>query len=332
MLYVTTRNKHDTYTVHHVMQKDRGEDGGLFQPFHLTAFTREELLELSQQTFGQRVAQILNLFFSARLTGWDVDFCAGKSPVKLAPMSHRILVAECWHNPDNTFARMEKSLCERICGQAVEKPSAWMAIAVRIAVLFGIYGDLLAANAVQLDKPLDVAVPVGDFTAPMAAWYAREMGLPIGNVICCCEEDSGLWDLLHHGEVRGDCSLPRNLERLINLTLGDEEVIRFCEACQTGRTFATRPGTLELLRKGMYAYVVSRQRQNSLIPSVFRTGGMILAPESAQSYGGLLDYRAKTGESRPALLLAERSPVLDKTAVAAAMDISERELLRQLGE
>ena len=332
MLYVTTRNKHDTYTVHHVMQKDRGEDGGLFQPFHLTAFTLEELLELSQQTFGQRVAQILNLFFSARLTGWDVDFCAGKSPVKLAPMSHRILVAECWHNPDNTFARMEKSLCERICGQTVEKPSAWMAIAVRIAVLFGIYGDLLAANAVQLDKPLDVAVPVGDFTAPMAAWYAREMGLPIGNVICCCEEDSGLWELLHHGEVRGDCSLPRNLERLINLTLGDEEVIRFCEACQKGRTFATRPGTLELLRKGMYAYVVSRQRQNSLIPSVFRTGGMILGPESAQSYGGLLDYRAKTGESRPALLLAERSPVLDKTAVAAAMDISERELLRQLGE
>lgn len=332
MLYVTTRNKHDTYTVHHAMQKDRSEDGGLFQPFRLPAFSREELLALGQQTFGQRVAQILNLFFSARLTGWDVDFCAGKNPVRLAPMSHRILVAECWHNPDNTFARMEKSLCERICGKTVEKPTAWMAIAVRIAVLFGIYGDLLAADAVRPEKPLDVAVTAGDFTAPMAAWYAREMGLPIGNVICCCEEDSGLWELLHHGEVRTDCGMPQNLERLINLTLGAEEAERYCEACDKGRTYATRPGTLELLRRGMYAYVVSPQRQNSLIPSVFRTGGMILGPESALSYGGLLDYRAKTGESRPALLLAERSPVLDKTAVAAAMDISEQELLRQLGE
>lgn len=332
MLYVTTRNKHDTYTVHHVMQKDRGEDGGLFQPFHLLPFDREELMELGRQTFGQRVAKILNLFFSARLTGWDVDFCVGKSPVKLAPLSHRILVAECWHNPDHTFGRIEKSLCERICGQTVEKPTAWMAIAVRIAVLFGIYGDLLAVEAVRPEKPLDVAVPAGDFTAPMAVWYAREMGLPIGNVICCCDENSGLWDLLHHGEVRCDCELPRNLERLVNLTLGVEETLRYCESCEKGRTFATRPGMLERLREGMYAYVVSSQRQESLIPSVYRTGGMILGLESAQSYGGLLDYRAKTGESRPALLLAELSPVLDKKVVAAAMDISEQELLRQLGE
>lgn len=332
MLYVTTRNKHDTYTVHHVMQKDRGEDGGLFQPFHLMPFSREELLELGQQTFGQRVAQILNLFFSARLTGWDVDFCVGKNPVKLAPMSHRILVAECWHNPDHTFARLEKSLCERVCGRPVEKPTAWMAIAVRIAVLFGIYGDLLAADAVRPEKPLDVAVPAGDFTAPMAVWYAREMGLPIGNVICCCDEDSGLWDLLHHGEVRGDSNMPQALERLVNLTLGDEEALRYCEACEKGCSYATRPGMLEVLRKGVYAYVVSAQRQASLILSVYRTGGMILDPEGAQTYGGLMDYRAKTGESRPALLLAEQSPVLSRKAVAAAMDITEQELLRRLGE
>lgn len=332
MLYVTTRNKHDTYTVHHVLEKDRGEDGGLFQPFHLVPFTRDELFEMAGQTFGQRVAQILNLFFSARLTGWDVDFCAGKNPVKIVPMSHRILEAECWHNPDNTFARMEKALCERICGKAVEKPTAWMAIGVRIAVLFGIYGDLLASETVRPDKPLDVAVAAGDFTAPMAVWFAREMGLPIGNVICCCDEDSGLWELLHHGEVRTDCGMPVNLERLIHLTLGVEEAVRYCEICAAGRTYATRPGMLEQLRKGMDAYVVSAQRQSALIPSVYRTGGIILAPESAQAYGGLLDYRAKTGESRHALLLAERSPVPDKAAVAAAMDISEQELLRQLGE
>lgn len=332
MLYVTTRNKYDTYTVHHVMEKDRGEDGGLFQPFRLVPFTREELFDMAGQTFGQRVAQILNLFFSARITGWDVDFCAGKNPVKLVPMNHRILAAECWHNPDNTFARMEKSLCERICGKTIEKPTAWMAIAVRIAVLFGIYGDLLGADAVRPEKPLDVAVAAGDFTAPMAAWYAREMGLPIGKVICCCEEDSGLWELLHHGEVRTDCGMPRNLERLVHLTLGVEEAVRYCEACEKGRIYATRPGMLEVLRKGMDAYVVSAQRQSALIPNVYRTGGVILALETAQAYGGLLDYRAKTGESRPALLLAERSPVLDKKIVAAAMDISEQELLRQLGE
>ena len=69
-----------------------------------------------------------------------------------------------------------------------------------------------------------------------------------------------------------------------------------------------------------------------LIPSVCRTTGHIIDMETAAAYGGMQDYRAKTGETRPVLLISERSPVHSSAQVAAAMEIPEQELLRKLGE
>ncbi len=327
MLYVTTRNKFDTYTVYRANQSDRGPDGGLYLPFRLPKLDKEEILNLSKQPFCQRLANILNLFFSAQLTAWDVELCGGKNPVKLVSMSHRILVAEAWHNHDLDYARLEGRLAARICGyeDTDRKPTSWVGIAIRIAMLFAICGELPAS-----DTALDIAVASEDFAAPMAAWYAREMGLPVGNIICS-HDDASAWNLLHQGEARTDGGMPENLERLVSGTLGVEENLRYCEACDNKRLYTTRPGTLEALRKGMYATVISKDRLTGLIPSTYRMAGYIMGPQTALAYGGLQDYRAKTGENRLALLISDRSPVSDSKMVAACMEMTEQQLREQLG-
>lgn len=328
MLYVTTRDKYDTYTEHFANQSDRGPDGGLYLPFRMPEVTHDILLSLKDQTFGQRVAYLINQFFSCQITGWDVELCAGKNPVKLVAMPNRVVLTECWHNHDQDFARLETSLASRIYDG---KPTSWMRIGVRIAVLFAVYGELLATEVCAPRQLFDISVAAGDFTAPMAAWYARQMGLPVGNVICS-HNTSAVWDLIHHGELRTDCDLPENLERLVSATLGVDENLRFCDLCEQGRPYATRPGDLEILRKGMYASVVSSERLTGLIPSVYRTTGHIIDADTAAAYGGMQDYRAKTGETRPVLLISERSPVHSSKQIAKAMEIPEQELLRQLGE
>lgn len=326
MLYVTTRNKFDTYTVHKANQSDRGPDGGLYLPFRMPEWNKEDLLSLLEQPFCQRVANILNLFFNAQLTAWDVELCGGKSPVALVPMSHRILVAEMWHNTDLDYARLESRLAARICGHedTERKATSWVGIAIRIAMLFGVYGEL-PANTV-----FDIAVATEDFAAPMAAWYARKIGLPIGNIICS-HDNASVWNLLHQGQVRTDEDLPENLERLIMATQGIEENLRYCEICETGRIYATHPGTLEDLRQGMYATVCSQDRVNALIPSVYRMANYIMSPKTALAYSGLQDYRAKTGENRLALILSDRSPAGDSKRVAACMEITEQQLREKLG-
>lgn len=333
MLYVTTRNKYDTYTVHHAKEYDRSPDGGLFLPFRLPKLNQQELLVLKEQSFCQRVASMLNLFFGAQLTAWDVELCGGKKPVCMVPMSHRILVAETWHNHDLDFAKLEARLTAQICGceDGEKNTTSWVDIAIRISMLFAIYGELLETEALRVDTVFDAAVATGNFAAPMAVWYAREMGLPIGNIICS-HDDFTVWNLLHQGEVRTDGGMPENLERLISAILGVEENLRYCEICAEKRLYTTPLGTLENLRKGMYATIISQDRLVGLIPSVYRMSGYIMGPLTAIAYGGLQDYRAKTGENRLALLMCDRNPLTDGEMVASCMGLTRQELREKLGE
>lgn len=344
MLYVTTRSKFDAQTTTRALADDRGPDGGLYLPFQMPKFSAEEVAALAEKTFGQCVADILNLFFSCRLTGLDVDFCIGRNPVKLDAMNHRIVIAELWHNLDSDYARTERDLAAKICSNlgCEVKLTSWLRIAIRLSVLFGIFAQLQSMGAVSVHQSMDVAVPVGDFSSVMSVWLARSIGLPIANIICSCNENSGVWELLHLGELHtdaavtatttplADVAVPMELERLIHAAIGQEEAIRFADVTAKRRIYRPQTDLFGNLKKGMFSAVVSRSRLDALIPSVYRTNSYILGPYTALAYGGLMDYRAKTGETRPALLLAERSPICDSDVVTDSMRMTVSELKAEL--
>lgn len=330
MLYVTTRNEHDAYTTHRAIHSLKGTDGGDFLPFRMPALTQEEIAALKDVSFGQCVADMLNRFFSCGLTGWDVDFMAGRHAVKMKTLPHRVMVAELWHNVDGSYDRLESALTSRITGTN-DAPNSWVRIAIRIAVLTGIYGMMLREGHITNSQVFDIAVPTGDFALPMAVWYVRSMGIPVANIICCCNDNSAVWDLLRHGEMKTvtmvkhtatplvDEAVPAQLERLISAALGAKEACRYQEVWDAGKVYTPPVGTLETLRKGMQAAVVSDMRIRSDIPNVYRTGGYLMGPYTALAYGGLMDYRSVSGLSRPALLLADRSVLCDTGIVCQVM-------------
>lgn len=346
VLYVTTRSKHDAYTAARTMNLDRGPDGGLFIPFRLPQFSREQIAELAGKSFGQNVAEILNIFFSTKLSGWDVDMAVGRNPIKFRSMNYRMIVSELWHNMDRHFGHLINAMAAKVHpdGEIIGAPSNWVQCAVRIAVLFGIYGELVRTEQVRSGASLDIAVASGSFAAPMAAWYARKMGLPIGTIICGCNENSAPWDLLHRGELdtdaqamqtntpEGDLTLPPDLERLICETCGQEEALHYFWSCTEGSVYAPSEQAYEAMRNGMFAAVVSRVRVETIIPSVYRTNQYILEPYSALAYGALSDFRSRTGGSGMALLLCEKSPLCNGEAVARFMRISVDELRKRLSE
>ena len=126
--------------------------------------------------------------------------------------------------------------------------------------------------------------------------------------------------------------LPPDLERLIGETCGSEEALNYFWSCTEGCTYAPDENACEAMRKGMFAAVVSRVRVETIIPGVYRTNKYILDPYAALAYGALSDYRARTGGSGMALLLAEKSPLCSGDAVAKILRISEAELKQRLSE
>ena len=331
MLYVTTKNKHDAYTAYRTLHADCADDGGLFMPFRMVTLDRQQVLELKDESFGQCVAETLNRFFACRLTGWDVEFCIGRYPAKTVDVGHRILSSQTWHNQAWDYAWAERTLAQKICGDLPEgKVPAWVKIAIRVAFLAGVFGQLLEQGVVSPENPVDVAVPGGDFSIPMSVWYARKIGLPVANIICGCEENSPAWDLLHLGTVKTETEMPTFLEQLICETLGHREAQRYGDVCAARGVYSLLPVEAEKLRSGMFAGVISQDRVATLISNVYRTDAYVLGPNTSLAYGGLLDFRAKTGENRVALLLAERSPLCDGDLVANAMGITKNELREKL--
>lgn len=320
MLYVTTRNEKEQYPALRPLGQDCGPDGGAYAPFRLPVFSREEVEELADLSFGSSVALVLNKLFLPKLDGVELDFALGRYPVKVTEMNHRIAVAELWHNIHWSFEWLVRELTCRLRTEAQQDlpVTEWPRIAVRIAVLFGVFGQLERSGSVTFEQGLDVAAVSGDFTMPMAAWYAREMGLPIGTIICC-DEKSGTWDLLHQGQVRTAERLPGGLERLISGRLGENEARRYVQVCQRGGLYALEEDDVDRLRQGMFASVVSLRRTARTISSVYAAKGYLMGPETAMAYAGLQDYRATAGEGRLALILARYRPVEHLEAVAAAI-------------
>ena len=329
MLYLTTRDRFDTYTAFHAIKHDTAPNGGLFVPFKMPKI---DMKDLETMSFCDCVAFVLNQLFSTRRTGKEVEFSIGRNPVRIKTAHQRTVIAELFRNLDGSYEKMEQRLASKICScfNTDGETTSWLAIAVRIATLFGVLSEMRKQDLI--DTVIDIALPCGDFKTTMAAWYGREMGLPVGNIICTCGQDSGVWDLLRHGEMRTNATEPAlfELERLIHGTLGTAQALNYHNACKKGSTYTLENEDASMLSKGIFCAVVSNDRIENAISSVYRTSSFVLEKGSAVSYSGLMDYRAKTGESRTALLLADCNPADQAGYIAGAMNITEPALMEIL--
>ncbi len=340
MLYVTTRVRQDTFTAAHAMNEDRGPEGGFYAPMRLPQYPASEIRGLGKKSFSQNVAEVINLLFGSKLDSWAVEFAIGRYPVKFANVGNRTLVAETWHNPAWRFERLARGVEKAIrqSDQICAIPTDWLVIGSRIAVLFGIFGELIEKKVVSADAPIDLVVPTGNFSGPMACWYARAMGLPIANILSCCNENGGAWSLIHKGELRIDAAVartetplcdhavPEGLERLIFATLGLEQTIEFTECCRMKRNFYLEPHQLQTLRRGLYATVVSKRQMESAVTSLYGSSGYLSDPYTALCVSGIGAYRSKSGESRPALVISEESPRYHLELLARCLGTTTTEL------
>lgn len=331
MLYATTRSKVETFTAQRALKGAQAPDGGLFVPVRLPEYTGDEIQSLANQTSGECIARVMNRFFGTKLSGREIDFRLGRNVCPLAEMGRRTVVAESWRNTDGSFARTVNGLMGLVSAElGVSEPGQWMYIAARVAVLFAAYGQLQKKELLGYDGTVDIAAESGDFTVPMAAWYARKMGLPIRTIIISCEEESGIWDLIARGQMALDTSAPQCLERLVYGALGRADAQQFVQCREEGGMYTLGTEKHRALRDGLYASVVSPKRRMEAISNVCRTNGYILDPEGATAYAGLMDYRAITGAGRLALMLCEESPVRHETEICMALGIDGNELRRRL--
>lgn len=304
MLYVSTRNKADSFTSYRALHSECAPDGGLFVPFRMRPFGDAELNKLLNKPFSDAVASVLNHFFSAQLTGWDVEFCIGRTPVKIETAGYKVTVAELWHNHEGTYKAIKNTLYSRLCGASAE-PAGWASVAIDIAILFGTFTLFSASDRLSVD----IALPEDNYSGICAAWYGRKMGLPIGNILFVCKENSPIWDFVLHGELSTAALKAQGLsegmiERILYDVFGHEEAAVYLERAAEGRQYCIDEELLPQFNAQLYAAAVGKGRAENVINSVKRSSGYKISCDAAFCFGGVQDYRSATGVSVNTLVLS----------------------------
>ena len=314
MLYMTTRNSQREPLSGKALTTDFAADNGLYIPSNLPVFSAQELLALTEQGCCNVMAHILNLFFDTQLTGWDIESCLGKAPIRLASPGRKIELVETSHNPGGSYSYATRELNALLIGEKGCRPHNWAAVAILIAYSFGAYTLLKDSKSLLPGETFDVCVRAGDFSEAAAITYSRKMGLPIGKVIIATKENNAVWNLINHWEFATNLLRPEQqsgLERLICDTYGQEETEKYVSACARHGVYILPAEQERFLSDSMFAAVIGRERIDSIRANVFSTCGYQLDQDAAICYGGIQDYRAKTGQGNLAVLLGHNTVVND---------------------
>ena len=138
----------------------------------------------------------------------------------------------------------------------------WGRLVPQIVYYFAAYGQLLRAGAITYGDPVDFCVPTGNFGDILAGYYSKQMGLPVGRLICASNRNRVLTDFLTTGVYNArrefyrtsspsmDILVSSNLERLLwHVTGSDEAVTGFMNGLASDGRYQVAAATLDAIRQ-----------------------------------------------------------------------------------
>ena len=179
------------------------------------------------------------------------------------------------------------------------------------------YTQLVRQKKIQPGEKVNMVVPTGNFGNILAAWYAKQIGLPVGKLICASNENKVLFDFLTTGcydrnrefiltaSPSMDILISSNLERLIYISGGCDG-----EACRQRMASLSENGKYEItpeMKKvfdDFYGNFCTEEETAAAIRSCFETYGYMIDPHTAVGAGVLEKYRNETGDKETASVIA----------------------------
>ena len=196
------------------------------------------------------------------------------------------------------------------------------------------YAKLYANGVIAKDEKINVVVPTGNFGNILAAFYAKNMGIPIGKLICASNENKVLYDFFETGEYDKnrefiltnspsmDILISSNLERLIYRIAGndaDKNAELMKSLSTTGKYDITPEMKQEL--KDFYGNYTSEAETQNVIKSIYEDTGYIIDTHTAVAAGVYNKYKVVSGDTETKTVIASTaSPFKFTRSVMNAID------------
>jgi threonine synthase len=196
------------------------------------------------------------------------------------------------------------------------------------------YANLYKNGVIAKDEAINVVVPTGNFGNILAAFYAKNMGLPIARLICASNENKVLYDFFATGTYDKnrefmltsspsmDILISSNLERLIYRIVGDDaqkNVKLMQDLAGTGRYEITEDMRAQL--SDFYGNFASEAETAATIRRLYEDTGYIIDTHTAVAASVYEKYKAQTGDTETKTVIASTaSPFKFTRSVMDAID------------
>ena len=197
----------------------------------------------------------------------------------------------------------------------------WGRVLPQIVYYISAYCDMVRAGTLKEGDKLNVCVPTGNFGNILAAYYAKEMGLPLGKLICASNSNNVLTEFLSTGvydrnrtfyntmSPSMDILISSNLERLLfAVTKSDEQVRGYMEQLAATGRYQVSDEVKVAIGEHFASGCCDDANTQRVIAQVYDKYGYLIDPHTAVAFDVLAQYRAATGDDTPALVVSTASP------------------------
>ncbi len=231
----------------------------------------------------------------------------------------------------------DKELAEKLAAKGKRFSSAnsinWGRLAPQIAYYWSAYADMLNAEKLQDGESLNFSVPTGNFGNILAAWYANQMGLPIGKLICASNRNNVLSDFLAQGTYNAkrefyqtvtpsmDILVSSNLERLLfELSHQNSCYIKErMDSLQSSGIYSVGPEMMKRLHEKFVGGFTDDRGSIRTIREVYDDFDHVIDPHTAVAFNVYRRYEQRSKDESPVVFVSTASPFKFPATVSQAI-------------
>ncbi len=195
------------------------------------------------------------------------------------------------------------------------------------------YTRLLGDGKVSDGESINVVVPTGNFGNILAAFYAKQMGLPIAKLICASNENKVLFDFLSTGiydrnrefmltsSPSMDILISSNLERLIYYIAGadsNKNVELMSQLSKSGKYEITEEMSHKL--SDFYGNYASEEDTSATIKKIYEDTGYVIDTHTAVAANVYGKYISDTDDKTKTVIASTASPYKFTRSVMVSID------------
>ena len=195
------------------------------------------------------------------------------------------------------------------------------------------YAKLLQNEEIAEDEEINVVVPTGNFGNILAAYYAKNMGIPIAKLICASNENKVLYDFFQTGTYDRnrefvlttspsmDILISSNLERLIYKISGEDarKDTDLMTELKTKGSYAIT-GEMKANLADFAAGYATEEQVAKTIHDVYEDTGYVMDTHTAVAATVYKAYREDSKDDRKTVIASTASPYKFAGSVMSAID------------